>query len=510
MALRPHSLVLICILLAAALFLPAAAGEESSSKALVHYREGLEARGTGPRLEALKALMNDRPEGTVDLLGQYIQDPNSRFRRSVLDSLVILGGEEALAHLDRALVDENPLVRTDATRALAAWPGTVSTERLERALGDPEGSVVVAAVEALTERDAAGHLRLLIPLLESRDDYVVRAAALAVRRAGSPEAVPALARAAAVGRPLSAVPATEAIGHIGGPEAVAALSRLAQPGLSSTVRQTAVQGIGQNPSAKATSLLLDLAEGPASGEETGQEERVLRRIAVLALPGQGDHLEGQGARIAALLSDEDPQFRRAVLQTLRSAPLTEAESPVRAIVSDGEREAAERVLALRVLALYDPSGARSLAADFARRGDLNLRLEAMQVLGADGDDAGSRQVLLSLVADPDPSVSALALDYLREGMGPGDVGSVARAATSQDAGVRASVCELLASSGATEAVPTLVSLLDDPEPGVRQAAASGLGRLGGEEAREALGTHRMDPDPGVRSAVKDALRALSP
>jgi HEAT repeat protein len=309
---------------------------------------------------------------------------------------------------------------------------------------------------------------------------------------------------------LAAVPATEAIGFLGGPEAAAALGRLTRPGIPNILRETAVQGLGRNPSEQAAALLLDLAEGPAPGEEQEEQARFLRRIAILSLAGQGEFLTPHGSRVASLLADPDPEIRRATLQTLRSRPLAEGEGPVRAIVTDEKRGDSERVLALRVLALYDPAAATSAARAFAREGDSNLRLEAMQVLGSHLDQPGSREALLGLVADDDPSVSALALEYLRDHLGPGDVEIVARAAKSEDDGVRTAVCELLGSSGASTAVPTLVSLLDDPEPVVRQAAASGLGRLGGEDAQEALSAHRMDPDPGVRSAVRKALGKLSP
>jgi epoxyqueuosine reductase len=64
----------------------------------------------------------------------------------------------------------------------------------------------------------------------------------------------------------------------------------------------------------------------------------------------------------------------------------------------------------------------------------------------------------------------------------------------------------LGNQGDPEAVPLLVSTLEDPEPLVRAHAAWALGKIGGKQARGALGKRRdAELDEGVRKEIEDSL-----
>jgi epoxyqueuosine reductase len=64
----------------------------------------------------------------------------------------------------------------------------------------------------------------------------------------------------------------------------------------------------------------------------------------------------------------------------------------------------------------------------------------------------------------------------------------------------------LGNQGDPEAVPALVSALEDPEPLVRAHAAWALGRIGGKKAQGALEKRRaLEEDGGVRKEIEEAL-----
>ena len=65
----------------------------------------------------------------------------------------------------------------------------------------------------------------------------------------------------------------------------------------------------------------------------------------------------------------------------------------------------------------------------------------------------------------------------------------------------------LGNQGDPEAIPALVSALEDPEPLVRAHAAWALGRIGGKQAKAGLEKRRaLEEDGGVRKEMEEALK----
>jgi HEAT repeat protein len=487
---------------------PASDDARVNGPELATYREALSSESMRTRLEGLTELLEARPDGAPALLGEFLGDPDRRFRRSVLDALVTLGDDEALAQLDRALADSHPETRADTLRAIAAWEGPAATLRLRESLSDPESMVVVAGVQGLIERDPSAHVDRLLPLLERPDDFVVRATALALMEAKSRDAIPALEKAANRASAFASPTAVEAIAGIGGPEAPAALIRLGGPGRSASIRQTAVSGLGQTPSPEAAAHLLTLLEPPGPGAPEDPDRDAMRYPALGALRAQGEYLRPHAARVAALLGSPDPVVREGILRVIRTTRLAGASEAVRQMAADGQRDPKERIHALRALIPLDPDACLAIAAELTENEDPTVRLQAVELLGGQTERSEVRTLLLGMLADGDPSVVGLSLDALRGQVGPAEVPSLAAARATEDVGNRTVVAALLGQTGSGDALPPLLELLDDPEPGVRRAAASALGRLGRPEAREALTGRQLDPDPGVRGAVRQALADL--
>jgi epoxyqueuosine reductase len=64
----------------------------------------------------------------------------------------------------------------------------------------------------------------------------------------------------------------------------------------------------------------------------------------------------------------------------------------------------------------------------------------------------------------------------------------------------------LGNQGDPEAIPALVSVLEDPEPLVRIHAAWALGKIGGKQAKAALEKRRrLEEDEGVRKEIESSL-----
>ena len=79
------------------------------------------------------------------------------------------------------------------------------------------------------------------------------------------------------------------------------------------------------------------------------------------------------------------------------------------------------------------------------------------------------------------------------------------------AAVRASAAPALGRSLGPEAVPTLLSRLQDREDRVREAVAVALGRLGGQQVRQALEDRLpLEERPLVREALQRGLTLLEP
>jgi HEAT repeat protein len=80
----------------------------------------------------------------------------------------------------------------------------------------------------------------------------------------------------------------------------------------------------------------------------------------------------------------------------------------------------------------------------------------------------------------------------------------------RDERVRSGASEAIKTLGG-DAVPVLVSAIEDSSPAIRIGAARTLGAMG-DDARDALGPlreRRNDPDPDVRDAVDSAIRAIA-
>jgi len=138
-------------------------------------------------LEALRAMRR-----TLDVLYEWVRDPEDHVVRDAVAVLGALGGEPAERLMAETLTHPDPRVRRAAVVALSASRDELALNLLGAALEDDSPLVRARAVAALSARGAPALPRLL-PLLSTESDTEVLYAIMhAVGTIGTPEGVQAL------------------------------------------------------------------------------------------------------------------------------------------------------------------------------------------------------------------------------------------------------------------------------------------------------------------------------
>jgi hypothetical protein len=206
----------------------------------------------------------------VELAAGAMRDEDPRMRRLACDLLTSVDDERAIRVLHEATRDADGLVRARAIEALAAGDHLEPAER-DRALGDDEAQVRVAAVRALEDAGAAA------PMLHDPDPSV--AAAVAVRLLGE-----------------------------GAPAPVATLESLLQQH-DPQVRLEVIRTAGDAPPRSVAGLIEGRLDDPSPAV----------RAAALDLLAGADPAEARDAALRALASPE-PIVREAALRALDRDP----------------------------------------------------------------------------------------------------------------------------------------------------------------------------------------------
>ncbi|GEM_PF-2197464 len=435
-----------------------------------------------------------------------------------------------LVELAHRVLADGLQARTTSVRAAAAWAlGRVSEPAedislLLRALREERAwSVKAAAAAALARRgaaeaayDIAEALRqapdeltrrafrdalialgapavpVLEDLLRDPEDGVRRAAALALGRIGSPEALPALLGALDPryeGASRVRHQAAQALGELGLPEAVPALLETLAADPEGIVRQAAIGALGQIGDPRAAPALRASLEM--------EKDMLLRAEAALALGRlRGDDMENTNARVEALLQalqrEEEPLVRAAIALGLGEARPRGAVPALVALLHGREPESVRRSAAWALARIATPE-ARSALRE-ALSADPEIRLAAAFALGGAGDPAAVPALRGAALDDPDPEDRARAAQLLGSLSDPTAAEALVQLLRSDRyASVRRAAAEALGALGDADAaavplaLPALVAALEtDRDRSVRAAAAAALGELGDPQAVPAL------------------------
>lgn len=384
--------------------------------------------------EAVEALKHHTPAPAA-LLAAF--DPQDRvLARRLLAVLGAVHEPEVTAHLAQLLADEDPEIRAAAARALA---------------GHPDPSVVGALVEHLfTDADPDARAAAALGLRAARagtEAQAFDALAVALREDPAPDVRATCAQVLAERGDRDRLGAL--LGALGDADA--------------GVRRAAAQALSEADAQMDVDLAMRRAVALRSDADIGRViERVRGEVASRARAMSPPEIEVQASKIARDYATpclvqvlRHPDSRERCWACDRLARLGNAESPaaLTPLVDDGNSEV--RIAAMRALATLLGAGAISTLVARLLDPVTEVQRLAVDLLARVGWEADAAGAAVRGVATRDEAAVMLA------------GARTARLLTTQvahtDPEQRAWVARILGRTGSTEAVPSLVAMLDDEE-----------------------------------------------
>lgn len=363
--------------------------------------KGVPAREDEVRAQAAKVLA-DAPPATVaqvvPALTAALSDRSARVRFFAAQSLARLKADDGAAMT--AVVgmlarndDKDPFLRHAGVMALAAGQ---PPEALAKLADHPSRAVRLAATVALRRHESP----LIEPFLRDRDPLVVAEAARAINDRPIEEANDALAKLADAARPPRDPVVLSRVVHAnfrrGGEEAARALVRLAADrGVPAAVRREAVASLGEwttaQPRDRVTGAyrplppkqMRNLAVAAAAVE--GALDKLLARrqpelFVVAANTATRLKLKAAAPLLAQAIAQrwDNEDVRLASLEALSALQAPELGPALEIAAKDGSPKV--RLWALRARAKADPSLALGLVDEAMKKGTLEERQAAVQIL----------------------------------------------------------------------------------------------------------------------------------
>ncbi len=148
-----------------------------------------------------------------------------------------------------------------------------------------------------------------------------------------------------------------------------------------------------------------------------------------------------------------------------------------------------------------------LAACTNEAEDLEVRRRALESLAYSGED-----VVVGLIRaayqHPDERMRISAVFAMGRSADDRWAAEVMRELHNPNPAMRYEAARACGELALEDAVPELISLVDDVDVEVQEAAIWALGQIGGDEARRVLNACRRSDNEAIRSAAQDALREL--
>ncbi|MHC4285209.1 MAG: HEAT repeat domain-containing protein, partial [Planctomycetota bacterium] len=363
--------------------------------------------------------------------------------------LRVIGTVDSIDALGALLTDEK--LSHIARYALEYMRYPEADKALSDALGKTSGKVKVGIINSIAMRGNKQNYDILLPLLKDTDIEVAVAAAWALGRIGSPEAVNTLSewykysgekmRSTAADGLLNAADQLVAKGSL--QEAVAIYKQLQGANALEHVRMGAFRGLIEAQPDKAAGMLI---------EAIGSDDWKTRGMAIDMIVT----LKGQGVteRFSADLDKLDSDTQVLMIG---------------ALVGRGEKDALRPVITKAT----NSSNAEIRALSIKSLGDIG--------------DASSVQVLVNVIeTGKNDEVKKLSASSLRRLSGKNINGQIIKSMKQSNAESKAKLIEILRDRDATEAVDELLVAGSDKDADVRKAAFKALTDLAGPNHQKAI------------------------
>jgi HEAT repeat protein len=449
--------------------------------------------------------------------------------------LKLAGTEKSIPALAALLTDEK--LSQEARIALESMPYPAAGAALREAVGKASGLARAGVIDSLGQRRDAQAVPLLAPFLTDKDPNVQAAAALALGKIGTSEAVSKLY--AASGKVLD------------DPRIIEALIVCADRMLVRGKREEAYRGfpddmaLGLDPVSKPLAYAAEVGQLRAEAEEDKTnavigglqsmcgQSRAAGAAALPDLPGAGlaevawrIHAlpeQSQIAVLAAIRIKGDAPLAQAIAWMVGSKKETVALAAIDALGNLDSSAAAEALVARAAgQGKLAEAARKALAASPAA--DVDQRIAA--AMGAEKDPARRAEWLAILQARPaaamvplllkealdrDAAVRSRAVAALVPIAGPKDLPGLTAAALKAEKGPERDnveravvmVCRQIADP--EQRADWLLAALRDVKAADRAALLSLLGRLGGTKAMDVIHAALADADPQLHEAGVRAL-----
>ena len=382
-----------------------------------------------------------------------------------------IGTADAVPVLAALLADEK--LAHMARYALEPIPSPAVDVALRDALGKLKGRLQVGVIGSIGVRHDTQAVAALVALLKDADTEVQQAAARALGKIGTPEAVTGLEAALPGATPANQLALCEGLFRCA--EAMPAKGQIA-------------------PATAIYDLLRKLPQAPhqvLAGAWRGailirQQDGLPLLMEILRSPDAG--LMTAGLRIA--LEAKGAEVSKALAAELGTVPAARQIQLANVLGKRGEVVALPALLAL------------------AKAGDPAARVAAIKAATELGN-LGAATPLIELLGDPDASVAQAAATGLAGLPGAAVDATVVHMLDSPDQALRLKMLEMIRQRRILSAMPMLLKLMDDKDQAVRAAAITSYAELAGEGELTALLDKLVQAtNPAELSAIERALGAI--
>lgn len=454
--LGPGAIALVC-----ARVEPQQKGDDSRARFAVN---GLAVHATRPGAESERAAVAGA------LLAALAKASDPTVAAFFLSQLQLAGGKESIRPLRRYLLDET--LAGPASAALLAIGGQEATKTLLSALGEAPRGARLALVQALGDARSRDAVKAILPLADSGDEGLRRAARFALANTGDPRASSVLAKT----RVAASYP-----------------ERQEAPVLYLLHARRLIESGMTREGLEAARAVLEHYRGPEESQHASEAlALVVSALGPRALPDLLATAGSTDRRLAgtALVLAERIPGRDATLAWVGAASKA----------APGARADIVAMLGRRGDTAALPFARESLASP-----DAGVRLAAVPAATRLGGEAVLPD-LLPLFAAADAAQAAVLKTALLGYPARLVVPEAARLVDAAPPASRAAFVEVLGAKGARGEIERVFRLAGDADPAVSAAAQEALGALAGDAELARLVPHRA----AVQSYVRAVGRSQAP